>query len=286
MQKQFLFTGLLLGILLIACQKQELLQPVTSQNPVFNAKDPNTSGTPSTNGLGSLSYGDTIFYLSATGTNIISPVNFTGFGKGEFKGFPGGLEIDSLTGAINISESETGLRYKVMFLPFKSKDTIITKIVLSGINFYDHIFHFSKGDTVANSIYNASGIAFVPGQFGVGTGCSFDDGGGCKAQGVIISNFDGSINLAQTLRAGAIPQLNNSVGEFLYNYKMDDKSGLATNHLKVKIYFYQTEHDIPSYLWDILLKERQGVIIPALASSGFRAKTQTARPPCLIIVMN
>lgn len=229
-------------------------------------------------------YGDTIFYLSSNSSNIISPTH--NLGEGRYVGFPGGIEIDSMNGDIDLMESETGLRYKIMFIPEGSTDTVVTKIVISGINFYDQIFNLSKGDSIAHSIYNASGIAFVPGQFGVGKNCSFDDGKLCNKQGCVVSYKDGHINLAQSLRNGAIETKNNSQKEFLYQYRMDDKSDKFLNSLKIKLYFYNTENDIPQYLWDIILKERQGTIVPALKSVGLRGKTATPRPPCLIIVMN
>lgn len=232
-----------------------------------------------------LSYGDSVFYISEKTNNIIYPVQQMGSGK--YLAFPGGLEIDSLTGAIDIAESETGLRYRVMFVPEHSNDTLSVKIVLSGINFYDQIFNLSKGDSMAYAIYNASGIPFVQGQFGVGKSCKFDDGNGCTKQGFAVSGTEGHLNLAQSLRNGALPLKNGSVKETVYYYRMDDRSEKALNKLKVKLYVYNTVNDIPAYLWDIILKERTGTIIPALhASSGLRARTASPRPPCLIIVMN
>jgi hypothetical protein len=243
-----------------------------------------------------LSYGDTIFYLHPginNVNNIIAPKNFTKAGK--FYGFPKGIELDSITGKINLTESESGLRYKILFVPKGTKDTIRTKIVISGINFYDRIYNLSKGDSIAPSIYNASGVPFFPGQFGSGKSNVFDDGNGCNSQGCAVSLINGKINLAKSLRNGAIPRLNDSQKEFSYYYRMDDRSDKALNKLKVKLYYYNTAADIPKYLWDILLIDHAGTIIPSTRNAGIKipaasqATTEIAtakpRPPCIIIIM-
>lgn len=273
------------GALFISCQKEDSHFSSTSDETIETTilNDGNNQGpndfTPS------LSYGDTIFYLSATSANIISPLN--DMGKGKYICFPGGLEIDSLTGNINIAESEGGLRYKVMFVPENSTDTSMVKIVISGINFYDQIFNLSKGDSMANAIYNANGLPFATGRFGTGKNSIFDEGNGCNKQGFAVSTSNGHINLAQSIRNGALGNKNGAVKEIVYYYRMDDSSNKVLNKLKVKLYLYNTTQDIPSYLWDIILKERAGTIIPALnSSSGLRARRASPRPPCLIIVMN
>ncbi len=183
-----------------------------------------------------------------------------------------------------------------MFAVFLTLAPIRTKIVISGINFYDRIYNLSKGDSIAPSIYNASGIPFFPGQFGSGKANVFDYGSGCNSQGCAVSLINGKINLAKSLRNGAIPRINDSQKEFTYYYRMDDQSDKAINRLKVKLYFYNTAADIPKYLWDILLIDHAGTIIPNIRQSGIMppASTQTTtteiatakpRPPCLIIIM-
>lgn len=270
---------------LISCQKDEISSSLKS-GELSSAQSQSKTGS-GTKSL-SLSYGDTLFYLHPGGSNIIFPVN-TLAGGGEYIGFPRGIELDSLTGAIDISRSETGLRYKIMYIIHGSSDTISTKITLSGINFYDGIYNLSKGDSIAPSIYNASGIPFVPGQFGIGKNCVFDDGNDCNKQGCNVSLVDGRINLAKSLRDGAVLRKNDSQKEFTYYYRMDDASDKALNHLKVKIYYYNSAADIPQYLWDIVLHDHAGTILPGvkpLYGSMRGAATARPRPPCLIIVMN
>jgi hypothetical protein len=257
--------------LVTGCQKPDV-DPQTP--PVLNPP-----GTPPS--LLKLSYTDSIFYLKPTGTNIITPAPMNK--PGEFFGFPDGIQIDPLTGAIDLEASETGLRYKIMFVPTGSTDTVSTKIVISGINFYDKIYRLSDGDTIARPIYNANGQSYSPGLFGTGLNNSFDDDRGCNNQGCNVSLTNGSINLAQSIRNGAIRSVNDDQKEFTYYYKLDDPSQKTLNKLKVKLYYYNTAADIPQYLWDIILIEHAGTI---LRSSTVAQRAARPRPPCVIIIAN
>ncbi len=275
-----------------ACKKENNNANPSDQPIKDSTKDSILGGGGNT----TLSYGDTIFYIRTGATNIISPINFNK--QGTFYGFPKGIELDSITGKIDLMESETGLRYRIMFVPKGTIDTISTKIIISGINFYDGIYRLSQGDSIAKSIYNANGLPFVPGQFGCGLFNVFDDGNGCNSQGCAVSLINGNINLAKSLRDNAISSTHDSQKEFTYYYRMDDRSEKTLNKLKVKLYFYNKVADIPQYLWDILLIEHAGTILtrPKIGSdlieitpqgtqgvTGINAKP---RPPCIIIIMN
>jgi hypothetical protein len=265
-------------IAFVSCQKGTV--DSSAQTPPANGGG--TPGSPAPGNSLVLSYGDSIFYLSSTASNIKSPLPMTVSGK--FIGFPKGIELDSINGKIDLTESEMGLRYKIMFIPTGSTDTISTKIVLSGINFYDGIYKLTTGDSIANSIYNAKGQPYVPGLFGTGLNNSFDDGHGCNNQGCAVSFVNGKINLAKSLRDGAISSSNDSQKEFTYYYKMDDPSNKALNKLKIKLYYYNTQADIPQYLWDILLIDHAGTILRQTAGTNILLGTAKPRPPCIIIV--
>ncbi|MBI1344596.1 MAG: hypothetical protein GC171_16870 [Terrimonas sp.] len=224
-----------------------------------------------------LSYGDSIFYVKNPNTGyIIQPLETR---PGIYVGFPEGIEIDEHTGAINIQDSESGLRYKITHIS-PNGDSTSTKIVISGINFYDKIYNLSSGDSIAYPVYNANGQVFQPGLFGTGTNNSFDDDNGCNSQGCAVSLANGSINLAQSIRNGAIPGINDAQKEFTYYYKLEDQSQKALNKLKVKLYYYDRQGDIPQYLWDILLIDHAGTI---LRSAGTQ-RLARPRPPCIIII--
>src|SRR5690349_16406328 len=60
------------------------------------------------------SYGDSILYLKNQSVdNIVYPIEQR---TGQYFGFPDGIEIDQVTGAINVSKSESGLRYRVTYV--------------------------------------------------------------------------------------------------------------------------------------------------------------------------
>jgi hypothetical protein len=245
-----------------------------------------TDTNPAPNPSNILSYGDSIFYLRNTG-NIISPLPMNRPGK--FFGFPKGIELDEATGKIDLAESEMGLRYRIMFVPNGSTDTISTKIVLAGINFYDGIYRLSQGDSIAMPIYNAKGVPYTPGAFGTGLNNSFDEGNGCNSQGCAVSVVNGTINLAKSLRDGAISSSNDSQKTFTYFYKMDDASGKSLNKLKIILYYYQRRADIPQYLWDILLIDHAGTILRGTQARGgegvdISQAVAKPRPPCIVII--
>ncbi len=256
-----------------------------SKSKVLDDDGSNPSPNPNPNPSGLLSYGDSIFYLKSTG-NIISPLPMNRAGK--FYGFPKGIELDELTGKIDLTESEMGLRYRIMFVPNGTTDTISTKIVLAGINFYDGIYRLSQGDSIAMPIYNAKGVPYSPGLFGTGLNNSFDEGNGCNSQGCAVSVVNGRINLAKSLRDGAIASTHDSQKTFTYFYKMDDASGRSLNKLKIILYYYQRQSDIPQYLWDILLIDHAGTILREAQARGNGVEVTQAvarpRPPCIIII--
>ncbi len=85
----------------------------------------------------------------------------------------------------------------------------------------------------------------LPGFDGTGPNNFFDIDRGCNNQGCAVSLNNGNINLAQRIRNVPIPSNNDVQKEFAYYYKMDDTSQKTLNILKVKIYYYTTDADIP-----------------------------------------
>src|SRR5688572_22078740 len=114
-----------------------------------------------------LSYGDSILYLRNSGSNIIYPTQQR---QGSYSSFPDGLEINESTGAIDLADSETGLRYRVTHTDPDGIETS-TLIVVSGINYTDKYYRLSQGDTIASPVYNADESKPLP-----VSGSIFDDG--------------------------------------------------------------------------------------------------------------
>ncbi|MBI3139112.1 MAG: hypothetical protein HYZ15_11040 [Sphingobacteriales bacterium] len=230
-----------------------------------------------------LSYGDSIIYLKpVAGDYVVYPVTPR---TGTYSGFPDGIEIDELTGAINVSKSETGLRYRITHISPEG-DTTRTLVVLSGITFRDHFYVLSSGDSVAHPVYNANEDRFLP-----ITGSLFDEGNLANTGGCAVRTENGKINLAESIRNGvfgANPQ-NDDKKEFEIKYRINDASGKSQNKLKVLLYWYNSMADIPQYLWDILNdRTTQGVFLrnnqsdPTL--TGRLVQLAKPRPPCVVIV--
>lgn len=249
-------------------------------------KDGMTSSKPS-----QLTYGDSILYLRNQASDyIVYPVQQK---AGQYFGFPDGIEIDQASGAINVSKSETGLRYRITCVSPQG-DTSQTMVVISGINFLDKFHHLSQGDSIALPIYNASLDKILPVN-----GSTFDEGNTANSGGCSVKTINGQINLAQTVRNGvfgATPQ-NNANQEFDIYYRLNDNSSKALNKIRVKMYYYNTMNDVaPDLLQTLQDRENDGVFLGTSYlplpnnSSTLRtratAKTAKPRPPCVIIIAN
>lgn len=145
----FLFSSAL--CLVLACQKGS---PTDVQNPE-DQKD--NSGSMIVNNPG-LSYGDTLFYLkSQPGSYTVLPVSKPA-APGTFKSIPMGLVLDSVTGLINVTQSEAGLRYKIYYVGANATALDSVKLVISGIDYKDAIYEIASTPNsydTAFPIYNA-----------------------------------------------------------------------------------------------------------------------------------
>jgi len=233
-----------------------------------------------------LSYGDSILYLRpSAGDYIVHPTTHR---NGTYSGFPEGIEIDDNTGAINVSDSETGLRYRITHTAPDGTETS-TLVVLSGITFKDHFYRLALGDSVANPIYNAD-----PGRVLPLTGSSFDEGNVANTGGCSVKTDNGKINLSETIRNGVFgaPPRNDAQQTFEIKYKINDASGKTENKLKVLLYWYNTMADIPPYVWEILNdRTSQGVFLRNGLSGNtdqtpIITRAAKPRPPCVIIIAN
>ncbi len=245
----------------------------------------------------SISYGDSIFYLNPQVTDyVIRPVKTL---SGQYFGFPEGIDINAKTGEINVSESETGLRYRITFVPDGTTDSVNTDIVISGINYLDGFYKLTTADSVLKPLYNASFNNPIP---GVSNGTIFDDGSGCNSAGCNVNTVLGSINLAQTVRNGvfgATPS-NNDRHEFELNYRINDNSGKSLNTLKVKLYYFESINDVTQEAYDII-NSRLGAILgvdpkptpfqrmtsvnsTAIQTVLLGQQVPKPRPPCIFIL--
>ena len=242
---------------------------------------PNSEDVPPLSVPYQLSYGDSILYLkTSAGDYIVYPaVNK----EGTYSAFPEGIEIDNLTGAINLSKSETGLRYKITHT---APDRTITtaRIVLSGISFTDHYFNLSTGDSLAIPVYNATTSGTLP-----VAGSSFDEGNNANSGGCAVRTDNGKINLAQCVRNsifGFTPQ-NDTRKEFDIYYRLNDGSGKTLNKLRVRLYYYKTMADVaPDLIQTLNDRQSGGVFLRGQVAGIITEQAAKPRPPCVIIIAN
>jgi hypothetical protein len=240
----------------------------------------------------SLSYGDSVIYLKNTGGDyIVQPATPM---AGTYTAFPEGIELDESTGAINVSKSETGLRYRISFTPAGSNRSYSTVVLLAGINYLDAFYFLSKNDTVSRAVYNGDLSKAIPVAAGKTV---FDVDRGCNNEGIAVNVNDGSINLMETIRSGFFGRhRNDDEEEFELVYKIDDKSQQARQSVKIKLYYYNTLADVPQKYWD-LLKEREGTLlwanttqnptgelISGVAGVDGVSGRARPRPPCIFII--
>ena len=281
-----IFNFLLILVVISACSKS---------NSTGIAIDPPPGGDSSAI---KLSYGDSIFYVKeGMEDNIVLP---NGTLKGKFTGFPEGIEINETTGAINVDKSETGLRYKITFIPDNSPlDTLTTIVLLSGVSYLDKIYYMDQNMNKAYPVYDGRTENILPGTAG---GTVFDEGGGCNGAGVAVNVSDGTIDLVKTITNGVFGDepKNGAQKEVELQYRIGDNSKKALNKLKVKLYYFETADLITADLVQ-QMNERRDMFIglnpqpPFLAvynppqnglmiASNGTLGTAKPRPPCIFLV--
>jgi hypothetical protein len=230
-------------------------------------------------------YGDTIIYTQPTNgaDYIFHPVNSPGQGK--YFSWPQGMVIDVNTGAINLSKSETGMKYAIGFVKNGSTDTCMSTLVVGGVDYMDSIYVLSNGATTALPYFDAN--PYLP-SICAGNACTFDVNGTAANSKVIVNGTTGVIDLQQTLNGGLlggafglIPQNGASVTTAIY-YKLNDPSNNALQHISVQIVYYNTKADItnsnPSLVSGILNA------VNNLLAGHLISNTANPRPPLIVIV--
>lgn len=266
-------------IVLVAVLCFALIRCTKEDNPTPPIDPPGNGDTTTL----SFKYQDSVFYLKPGQEDYtVSPVTSR---AGEYIGFPEGIEINEKTGVINVSKSETGLKYLVSFIPQGSSDTLKTYITISGINYLDGFYVLDDGDSIANPVYNGNPALSIP---GINDGSVFDKDAGCNDNGCNVIPENAKINLAQTVRNGVFGDkpANNDRHEFELVYQINDKSDKATNKLKIKLYYFKTMDDVTPEAYDIITS-RDGTILSS-RTAAFKItesqKTAKPRPPCIFIV--
>lgn len=256
-------------ILLLGCQK-DLTDETQDTQPPGSPE----AGSPAVR----LRYADSLFYKNnAAGDYLILPISRPG-AAGYIKSIPAGLIIDSTTGRINISQSESGLLYKIFYVTNAGQVIDSTKLTISGIDYRDAIVEISATpiayDTVF-PVYNARVGNVLPcgdddedndGDIDDDdNGCVFDetdlngdgndDIAGAIQDKLLVDIKKGSIDIEASFRAGIFGSSDPANGlskDFTINYRLQDASNKALNQITVRVYHFKKRSDIPQALLDTI----------------------------------
>ena len=230
-------------------------------------------------------YGDTIIYPQPTSGSdyIMNVVNSPGAGK--YLSWPVGMVIDSVSGAIDVTASQTGLQYAVGFVKNGTTDTCLQTLVIGGASYEDSVYYIAEGQTNAFPYFEAN--PNLINTCATGNGCSFDVTGSAANIGVVVNTSTGVINLQKTLDGallglggafGLLPQNGSSVTATIY-YKLNDPSNNALQNIQVQLVYYDKASLINSGLLSTVLLK-----LDNLLSGHLIDNSANPRPPLVVIV--
>lgn len=236
-------------------------------------------------------YADTIFYVRDQSDYIVAPVTAA---QGTYGASPYGLQIDPSTGAINISKSETGLKYQVYYVQTGTSDTCTFDLTISGLDYPSSVHILSQNDTLLQPVYrdiaNATVLKKITNVYTVES--LVDNLGSLVNQllqnvGIDINPTSAAINLKRTLKNGTLglAPINGASRTVRLNYRIDDASKKALNHIDIKFIYYSKLSDVPvSLLNKINAQNAREGNKPAKATRAFSEDSKKPRPPEIIIV--
>jgi hypothetical protein len=297
------FFCLALSLMVLACQKTVSLVrsqpsgqphdstqtpldtvPVHKPDTVAAAQAPPYPVTPVSGCAYAPNYGDSIIFPQpATSQDyIVHPTNNPGPGK--YFSWPIGLVLDSLTGAIDVTKSETGMRYAIGFVKSGSTDTCLNTLIIGGAAYMDSIYVLSDGETTAVPYYNAN--AYAASACSGGSGCTFDVTGSAANARVVVDKSTGAIDLVKTLNGttllggafGLLP-LNGATANATIYYKINDASNSALQHIDVRFEYYYSKSQMSAGLVIGLLAKLDNILLGNLISTA-----SNPRPPLIFIV--
>jgi hypothetical protein len=231
-------------------------------------------------------YGDTIIYPQPTaGTDyIVNPVNNPGPGK--YFSWPVGMVLDANTGAIDVTKSETGLKYAIGFVRSGTTDTCLSTLVIGGASYMDSVYVIANGATTALPYFEADPYLLT--TCATGNGCSFDVNGTAANSKVVVNTTTGVIDVQKTLNGGLlggafglIPQNGASVTTAIY-YKLTDASNNALQHIDVQLVYFNTKADMQNSNPGLV----SGILnaVNNLLAGHLISTTANPRPPLIVIV--
>jgi hypothetical protein len=238
-------------------------------------------------------YGDSIIYLQpVNGQYTVSPLNNTTL-QGTWLSWPEGLDLNKNNGVINVSKSETGVRYNIAFVKKNTTDTCISQLIIGGMTYMDKIYVLSNNDTLAYPIFNAnpygtsicdnSNDSDYPDSNANGNNkCVFDDdlpGSKANDQKLRVRTKSGVINLKKSMADGLFgPNVKNGESKKIkIDYRLNDASNKAKQKITVQVVYYDKVSSIPPSL-------QQEVADKSASMDSYQIVNGKPRPPYLVIV--
>jgi len=209
----------------------------------------------------------------------MTPVNNPGAGR--YFAWPVGLVLDQNTGAINLTQSQTGMRYILGFVPNGSTDTCLSSLIVGGAAYYDSVYVLADGQTSSSPYFEAN--PYLPSPC-INGGCTFDVNGAAAAKKVIVNTTTGVIDLQKTLNGGLLggafgllPQDGSVITVPIY-YKLNDGSNQALQNISVQIQYFSSKSSISSGVLGGILNS-----VNSLLSGNVISTSANPRPPLIII---
>ena len=195
------------------------------------------------------------------------------------------MVIDPNTGAINVTKSETGLKYAIGFVKDGTTDTCLSTLVIGGAAYMDSVYVIQAGQKNALPYFDAN--PYLP-SICQGNGCTFDVGGAARQQKVIINTASGVIDLDKTLNGSGLLGLGGAFGLLPVNgstittriyYKLNDASNQALQHIDVQLQYFDTRSAIGAGLLGNVINKLNNLL-----SGNMISNSANPRPPLIIIV--
>lgn len=297
------YFSLAISFLLIyaACSKGAKQDDTNSVNPTDSTWTSIIDSTFDTNNLSVNSstcpnapnYGDSIVYVKPknNGDFIVNPVNNIGV-DGKYFSWPEGLKLNKNTGAINLSQSESGVRYNIAFIKKGTNDTCVSQLIVGGLTYLDGIYVLDQGDTLAKPVFNtdpfassvcdASDDTDYPDNNGNGNNkCVFDDdspGQRANDQKLRVRTKSGIINFKKSVEDGLFGKnpKNGDSKKVQIRYKLNDASQKANQKISVQVVYYEKASDIPAAMQQEIASKRANMFT-------YKIINGKPRPPLIII---
>lgn len=303
--------GTIAFIFALACQKSNI-----SSSASLNFISSNDSLIGDTVFNDTLSYGDSLFIASVVGSEKRILPTIKPSQPGRFAASLPGLDLDSITGRINLSKSESGLRYEVYYLSPANELIASTSITIAGIDYQDRIYDLSSGapeDQFAMPIYNMTqGLSLPCSSSEAGVTCKFDETDingdniadyiGANNSKLIIDTLTGVIDLKKSLAAGVfgpmLPGMNTALlngrrKDVMIYYRLGDSNTRTLKKITVRLVYFQSRALIPeSMQLEIASRNQRYLLEPGSASSSgddyfaslLYYSSTPKRPPLIVIV--